>query len=175
MTYARPPGAKQFDFQEAREIEEVVGSHLPQWKIGNLSSPDKLDWWVPGYMVEVKAKRQPLSRRWTRFRTDVPEKDLFVLDELSVRRACGHWPAAFFVIHDRPQNRWFMSPVWELVCIPKVRVMRGGKGKWLMSLGDYRPLSDLQQLSELIPSLMVKTPWKDSGCLGPNEPEQVPA
>ena len=122
MAYQRTAFQRQGDFNAAREFEETVGEWLGPHKVAYLSSPDKLDYWVPGYFIEVKEKRQKLSTRFVKDRESEP--DMFVLDELSVRSANVTSPtAAYFLLRDcvHPDGaRMFLSsdrPLWHSVVI----------------------------------------------------------
>lgn len=168
MTYARPANN---DYLNARAFEEEVGSWLGSFKIGNLDSTDRLDWWVPGPFIDVKEKLQPLGVRW-HLLPGVDEVDLFVIDELSVRRAAEHFPHAYFLIRDVPGgDRIFLARVDEVFCAERARVNRVGKtnhmkGKWILSLRNFRQL--LYPAEQLLPTVLsdqVSTPWKESQCL----------
>lgn len=160
MGYDRPPGAAQADFRNAREFEEEVGRHLGQFLIANLDSPDRLDYWVPGLYLDVKEKRQPLTERWMQL-PGVPERELFVLDELSVRRGMQHQYGAYFLIRDVPGgNRLFLAPVHEAVGAERKRVQRKGKGKWILDLRNFRQIQDLGQILPTVLQDQVQTPWK---------------
>lgn len=181
MAYARPRGASDADFSRAREFEETVGEWLGKFKIGNLAETDRLDWWVPGVFIDVKEKRQKLSRRWVRH-IDWPEPDAFVVDELSVRRATQHFPHSYFLIHDtvvgRPE-RFFLARVDEVFCANRVRLDRTGntghkKGKWLVNLKNFRELTDpAAQLLETVLADQMTMPWKASECISMLQIEEV--
>lgn len=171
MSYARPPGAAQYDFASAREFEEQVGEWLGNFKVGNLTSPDRLDWWVPGVFLDVKEKKQKLSSRWHLI-PHTPEEFLFVLDELSVRRAAAHFPHAYFLIRDVPGGgRIYLARIDEVFCAERVRLNRVGntqhaKGKWVLDLRNFRLLTD--PASQLLPTVLndqQHMPWKSSQCI----------
>jgi hypothetical protein len=171
MAYARPKGASAYDFQAAKEFELEVGSWLGDYKVGDLTATDRLDWWVPGVFIDVKEKRQKLNQRW-QLLPGVDEVDLFVVDELSVRRAMAHFPHAYFVIRDVPGgNRIFLARIDEMIGAERARVNRVGntahaKGKWIVSLQNFRQLTDpAHQLMPTVLDDQVKMPWKLSQCL----------
>jgi len=165
MVYSRPPGASARDFAAAREWEEEVGTWLPTHRVAELDASDRLDYWVPGSFIEAKEKRQPLSARW-HVLPGVPEVDLFVIDELSVRRALRHFPSAYFVLRDLPGGRVFMARVDEMACAEHARLQRGGKGKWVVNLRNFRLLADPRaELMQAIFADQVSMPWKRSECL----------
>jgi hypothetical protein len=169
-TYARPP---QNDFLEARAFEEEVGRWLGSHKVGNLDSHDRLDWWVPGVFLDVKEKKQPLTARW-HLLPGVAEVNLFVVDELSVRRAAAHFPSAYFLIRDRPLDRVFLARIDEMFCVERARLNRGGKGKWVIDLSNFRQLS--APAEQLLPTVLADqtgTPWKQSACLTLKEVPQA--
>lgn len=172
LAYKRPPGSKQGDFQAAREFEEEVGGALGDWKVANLSSPDRLDFWVPGFYVEVKEKRQPLTARWHQLE-GCPEEDLVVLDELGYRRVLGHWPEAYVVIRDVPQGRIFLASCVDLACAERKQLMREHKGKLLFDLKSFRQIESLDQIREVVMSDLIAMPWKQSGSVSQKEVKQV--
>jgi hypothetical protein len=171
MAYARPSGAPRNDFLNARAFELQVGAWLGDYKVGNLEASDRLDWWVPGVFIDVKEKRQPLGKQW-HLLPGVPELDLFVIDELSVRRAAQHFPHAYFVIRDVPGGeRIFLARIDEMFSVERVRVNRVGntghaKGKWIVSLSNFRQLTD--PATQLLPTVLhdqQSMPWKYSHCV----------
>ena len=172
MAYHRTAEQKGRDFAEARALEEHVASFLPEQRITKFDHNDDLDIWIPGYYVEVKAKRQKLTARWSKL-VEIPERDLFIMDELSVRRACRHWPEAYFLIHDMPEDRYFLASVVDLVCVERTRVQRVGKGKWLVNLQDFYRVGRLEDLNELIQADLASVRWKQSKCLGAVPAPQV--
>lgn len=174
MSYRRPPGSTRSDFDGARETEELVGSWLGEFKVGNLTATDRLDWWVPGVFIDVKEKNQKLTKRWTKHTDPLgwEEPDVFVLDELSVRRAIAHFPQAYFLVKDNPGGgRWFLMRIDEVCCTERVRLNRNTspgnfKGKWLIHLPQFRLLTDPEH--QLMPTVLhdqTETPWKASHCL----------
>lgn len=171
MTYARPPGSNRNDFLAAREYEEVVGGWLGKYKIANLDSPVKMDYWVPGFYCDIKEKRQQLGDRFASRWEQVPREHLFVLDELSIRRALQYGYHAYFLIRDCPLDRVFLARVDEVACTERVRVDRETspgrkKGKWLIDLRQFRQLDDPSEgLLRTVLEDQVNTPWKDSQCL----------
>lgn len=178
MAYDRPPGAKRADFEDARLFEEQVGEWLGDYRIGNLDSPTRLDWWIPGFFLDVKEKRQTLSARW-HLLGDVPEEDLFVIDELSVRKAAEHFPHAYFLLRCRPTGRMFLARIDEMFCAERVRrdrVSSAGhrKGKWIIDMTQFRQLVDpAVELKQMILADQVQTPWKVSPCLAINEVQEI--
>lgn len=172
MGYSRPKGASAADFNAAKEFENEVGTWLGDYKVANLEQSDRLDWWVPGFYIDVKEKRQKLTARWVGLLPGVDETDLFVLDELSVRRAMRHFPHAYFVIRDVPSGgRVFLARIDEVTGAERARLNRVGntqhaKGKWVVSLRNFRQLTDpINQLRPTILHDQVNMPWKSSACL----------
>jgi hypothetical protein len=168
LSYPRTSEQRSDDFTRARQSEELVGEWLGQHKIGSLDSTTRLDWWVPGFFVEVKQKNQPLSSLWP---LPCAEPDAFILDELSVRKAMEHFPNAYFMLNDVPCGRWFLARIDEVCCADRLRINREGsggrlKGKWVLDLSQFRHLVD--PASELLPAIFadqVAMPWKGSALL----------
>lgn len=177
MTYSRPPGHR--DFETAREFEETVGTWLGNFRVGHLDSTTKLDWWVPGVFIDVKEKRQPLGQRW-HLLDGVAEPDLFVIDELSVRRAAEFFPHSYFLIRDVPAGgRIFLARIDEVFCAERARVNRETsqdrkKGKWIVDLRNFRQLVD--PATQLLPTVLHDQslmPWKLSESLSQKEIRNV--
>jgi hypothetical protein len=171
VSYARPAGAHAADYAGARAFEELVGGWLGTYKVPNLDAVDRLDYWVPGVYLDVKEKNQRLTARWWLL-PGVEEVDLFVIDELSVRRAAAHFPHAYFLIRDRPGgDRIFLARIDEVFCAERARLNRIGKtnvakGKWVVDLSNFRQLSD--PAAQLLPTVLhdqTSMPWKQSACL----------
>jgi hypothetical protein len=170
IQYPRTAAWRHGDFEAARRFEEEVGEWLGAYKIGNLDSTERMDWWVPGVYIDVKEKRQPISSKWP-LPDDCGVEDAFILDELSIRRAMEKHPHAYFVMHDAPTGRVFLARVDEVACADRVRVDRVGstghaKGKWVLDLRQFRHLPDppadllVQVLSD-----QVALPWRQSSLL----------
>lgn len=172
MTYQRPPGSSQADLQASKEYEQHVRQHLPDAIIDQTSSTDKLDFWHPGWVADIKEKRQPLTNRW-RVLPDVPEQDLFVLDELSLRKALVHGMKSYFIIRDVPCGRVFLAAAWEVACSDKVRRQRGGKGKIILDLTNFRQVHFLNNIPDLIQADLLEQRWKKSECISEKEVPQV--
>lgn len=173
MTYARSSAWKSGDYRNARIFEEQVGAQLGDFKFENLAETDRLDFWIPGTQVEVKEKVQKLGVRW-HLLPGVPETDLFVIDELSVRRAAQHGFSAYFVIRDRPMDRLFLARVDEVWAVEHVQRNREGelghmKGKWILDLTNFRQIENLDNLLPLILADQIALNWKRSECLSQKE------
>lgn len=149
---ARRPEDWQRDLAAARGSERWVADLLAaDPRIEHLSDHtadyDRLDFsfWYAGQRVDldVKEKINPTSRGLATLWPDVPPHDLFVLDEIVLRRIVWHGGGGYLAIHDRPRERWALFGPWELTLGPKVRYQRWGqahggrrflKGKLLLDL-----------------------------------------
>lgn len=108
---------------------------------------DALDYQVLGpgerlAQVELKAKHQPY-RGWSHLRPGLAERDLFILDELALRRLVEAGRYGYLVVVDAPSARWCVWSTAELVLASKVRTVRvlaSGrtrlKAKVLLDLGE---------------------------------------
>jgi hypothetical protein len=154
------------DLANAVEFEERVATQMGVPVHTRFKAKDDLDIWVPGYYVEIKEKRQPLTARW-HLLPDTDEPDLFVIDEQTVRRALRHWPNVYFLLRDVPGGgRLFLVPIWEIVVNEKVvRRNRVEKGKWILDLTDYRQLGDIADLHSIAVAELGTFPWKQAQCL----------
>lgn len=148
------------------------------------ASVDRLDYQLlgPGERLcelELKAKRQPY-RGWAQLRPELAEADVFILDELALRRVVDAGRYAFLLVRDLPRERWALWSTAELVLASKVRVSRElatsgtSKGKLLIDLGASAAvaptlpaaLSALAKLVRLIDrqwSDIAAWPWREDG------------
>jgi hypothetical protein len=91
------------------------------------------------FYLEVKEKRQPYNmRNWPAF---APEADLFILDDLTVRKCLAYSPGAGVLVRNNLQRSYRFFSVVDLALMPKLRVNRAieretqdVKGKWLINL-----------------------------------------
>ena len=173
MSYERRPGVMHADLANAREFEAQVKAVLPSWHIDETASTSRLDWWVPGWFLDAKEKRQALNKRW-HLLDGVDEVDLVVLDELGIRKALEHGPSAYFIIRDVPGgNRLFLVGAWELACLRRARVDRVGKGKAIFDLRDMRQLRSLDEIVPTIMADLASTAWRQSNCVSQQQVGQV--
>lgn len=170
MVYKRAPIYKINDFKDSQTYEAQVAEHLPRNKVDNTKSPDRLDWWVPGYYLDLKTKTQPLNKRWHLI--DAPHEDIFVLDELALRKMMLHFPGAFFHLWDIPGDRHFLAPAWELAVCERKRIMRDKRAKVLVDMTQFHP-AEKEGIHDLATSLLAGLPWKTSSSVGRLEIPQV--
>lgn len=171
--YPRTGWQRDNDFSNARANEELVGSWLPDTKVGNLNSTTKMDWVVEDISIDVKEKNQLLTDRWAL--PNCKKEDAFIIDELSIRRAMLHFPKAYFILHDVPGgDRWFLARIDEVVCGNHLTLDRVGptgvaKGKWVCDLRNFRRIHKPEEdLWEIILEDQKKKPWTMSACLFPS-------
>lgn len=172
MTYQRTAEQKEHDFNNARIYEESVAEKLGGFTVTRFDSTDDLDIWSPGFYLEIKEKNQRYTQRW-QLLEGVPEEFLFIVDELTVRRALRHYPEVFFLIRDNLNDRLFFAPIWEMVSVERVRRNRGGKGKWIIDLRNFVVLADEQWIPEIAAEALAGVRWKRSECLTQLEVPQI--
>ncbi len=148
------------------------------------ASLDRLDYQLlgPGERLcelELKTKRQPY-RGWAHLRPELAEVDVFILDELALRRVVDAGRYAFLLVRDMPGQRWALWSTAELVLASKVRVSRKlatpgvSKGKLLVDLGGAAALvpslpAALSALAELVRLIdrqwsdVAAWPWREDG------------
>lgn len=114
---------------EAR-VEQALEEH-PQLQLLRTSTSafDRLDFQLLGpgdrlVEVEVKAKHQPLSAGWRAIRPDVDPSNLFVLDELALRKILDAGRYTFLLVQDMPRSRWVLWSAGDLVVATRVRCSR---------------------------------------------------
>jgi hypothetical protein len=94
-------------------------------------------------VIELKTRRQTPGPVWRSLRPETRWDDLFILDELTVRKLVRRAPHAYLLIADMVPSvtRWVALSIGDLLVIDKTRVSRplysgGLKGKWLIDLSD---------------------------------------
>ena len=132
------------------EVEAGLAAH-PRLTLlrASTNSYDRLDFQLEGpgerlVELEVKAKRQPLSEGWQSLRPDVAPEDLFVLDELALRKIVDGGRYAFLLVRDVPGRRWVLWSSGDLLVAGRARharrIVKGStptvKGKLLFDLRD---------------------------------------
>jgi len=81
--------------------------------------------------IELKAKLQPYQG-WDRHAPTIAAHDLFILDELALRKLIEAGRYAFLIVWDQPIRRWCVWSNLDLVLTPKTRVARPLAGTGLM-------------------------------------------
>lgn len=104
--------------------------------------------------VDVKEKIQSLSQEFSQIWPEVPESDLFVLDETSFRALLWAEGLGYLLVRDRPAARWHVLGPWELCLGPRRRFERRedrGAGEFLKG----KMLLDLRTAAETTSDLSV--------------------
>lgn len=167
--YKRTAFQRRHDLEQSREFEEEVLRHLPQHTIARTDSTTELDFYLPGVYLECKEKRQKLTKRW--LLSDAEEGDLFILDELSLRKALVHAPYSWFLLRDVPGGcRLFLASAMEVAVAEKVRRNRVGKGKLILELRQFRQIDSLDDVMPTIAEDVKSLSWKQSACMTHGEP-----
>lgn len=93
--------------------------------------------------LELKAKNQCLSRGWQQLRPEVREADLFVIDELALRKITDAGRFAFLLVCDSPSRRWALWSSGDLLVASRRRHTRAldtpagkTKGKLLFDISE---------------------------------------
>lgn len=166
--YRRPPNT---DLADAREFEQIVRGWLPAWVDDRTTSTSELDFYVPGFYIDVKEKKQRIGDRWP---LPCREEDAFIVDELTIRKGLKHYPNAYFVIQDRPMGRVFVARIDEIAMTEKFRVNRVGKGKHIVDLMNFTHLLDpARDLMTYLVQDQISMPWKRSEILTRRDIPQV--
>jgi hypothetical protein len=164
---ARRPSDWVVDLSARHDIEEQVAQALTahpalQLVRNSTSAFDRLDFQVVCadqlVEVEVKAKRQPLSLGWQTLRPDVTPENLFVMDELALRKIVDAGRYAFLLVRDLPAQRWCLWSAGDLLVASRARharqldtPSRKAKGKLLFDLSEAGQLS--ASLDEIVNTL----------------------
>jgi hypothetical protein len=129
----RRPGDWTRDLAGRHALEASMAASLvrhPQLTLlkRSTASLERLDYAIVGpgerfAQVELKAKHQSY-RGWQSLRPDVLEPNLFILDELALRKIIDAGRYAYLVVADLPSRRWCVWSTLDLVLASKVRTVR---------------------------------------------------
>lgn len=164
------------DFPKSKQFEQMVGSWLPATKKDQTSSKSEMDWLVDDIRVEVKEKNQKYNANNWPFPRGTLEKNVFIIDELSIFKALHYFPSVYFVLHDNVNEgaeRVFLAPISHIVACEREMVDRVGptgypKGKWLCNITQFMRLDNpAEQLWDEILKYEEAKPWLKSACLLP--------
>jgi hypothetical protein len=174
VTYLRTAAQRAADPARAKVFEAEVRRHLPGLVRDLTNATDDLDWCVwPQLYIDAKERHQHVGARWAARAPHVPVEDLFIIDELSYRRALRYWPAAWFLLRDVTAERLFMAWIVDVAVAERVRVQRVGKAKLLLDLKHFR---EIQSLDDVVPACQAdidSEAWRQSGAVGRVEVPQV--
>lgn len=147
----RRPADWRTDLRGRHGLEDLVAAAVASHPVLRLvgrstDAYDQLDYELVGpggrrLQLELKAKHQPYVG-WRDLRPEVAEGDLFILDELALRRLVDAGRYGFLLVRDVPGDRWVLWSLAELVIGSKVRVSRNlatpgrVKGKVLLDLSE---------------------------------------
>jgi hypothetical protein len=141
----------------------------------NSSSYHKLDFTIidkdsqPDFHLDVKEKRKKYNP--TNRPKFAPESDLFILDDLAVRKCLGNAPNSGILIRDNFIERYFFFSIVDLALMPRKRVNRpinknqpDIKGKWLINLCNGKAalsldkaISYIREYQQNLESVLFKT------------------
>lgn len=108
--------------------------------------------------VDVKEKRSSYTRDYREVWPEVPEPELFILDETAFKALMWEEGLGYLLIHDVPQARWLVMGPWEIALGPRRRFQRAGdkgrgeflKGKLLLDLRTASAKSGNLSVDELL-------------------------
>jgi hypothetical protein len=138
-------------------VEQEMKIYLDERKIAfedNSSSFRQPDFMIKNdreeavFHLEVKEKRQRYNlNNWHKF---APEPDLFITDDLSVRKCLAYAPKSGILVRDNIRGKYVFFSVTDLMLIPRKRVNRPIhknhleiKGKWLINLRNGKDAGNL--------------------------------
>lgn len=126
--------------------------------------------------VDAKEKKTRYRRGWVEY-SNIEEENLFILDELGIKKLFPHFPYFFVVIKDCNFGKYFLYNAFDLLCMERVRLNRKIirrveqlKGKWLISYKWGKEYSSLFKLINalkddlnLLPMRMKELPCYEVG------------
>ena len=118
--------------------------------------------------VDVKEKRQPYSSGIQDLWPELPESEMFVVDETVFRRVVWQGGGGYLLIHDAPSQRWVVFGPWELTLGRKLRYGRWGqragpqflKGKFVVDLRIGRHGPDVS-VDLILDAIKRSTAWRN--------------
>src|SRR5688572_25367818 len=128
MALARRPPAWVRELQSGTDAEDYVRAQLFQHpavrRIADLTKqPETPDFecQFEGQRVglEVKTKLRPCSAKFRDLWPELPERDLFILNERSLRGLSWAEGLGHLLIADLPSERWVVIGPWELLLGPR--------------------------------------------------------
>ncbi len=150
--------------QEVRSL--LISQKIPF--VDGTQSTSELDFFLPRHNVffDAKEKAQRFSmKNWTG--AAIAQEDLFIIDDLAVRKLLRNGPLSFCLIKDSssPPVMYYIYSLVDLLCIPKTRVRRpieksvkAFKGKWLVNLRDAAVFDELRDAMTYMLSYEKKFP-----------------
>lgn len=177
MTRARRPEDWAVDLANARAVEQQVGDLLrADRRLAEVDDRttrfDELDFrFRYGGMfvtVDVKEKRQSYSKGIRDLWPELPEPEMFVVDETVFRRVVWQGGGGYLLIHDAPSGRWVVFGPWELTLGRKLRYGRWGrragpdflKGKLVVDLRTGRQGPEAS-VDLILDSIKQSTVWRN--------------
>jgi hypothetical protein len=178
MARARTSSDWEVDLAAARavesEVRELLGSDRRVRDLeDHTGSFERLDFSFAyrrrTITLDVKEKRQPYSAGIRGLWPEVPEPDLFVVDETVFRRVVWQGGGGFLAIHDVPRGRWCYFGPWELTLGARLRYGRWGrrgggpflKGKLLVDLRGAAGDTARFDVGELLRVIDTAERWRD--------------
>ena len=129
----RRPGDWKVDLARRHPLENLMEAAIDRHPAfhrlaSSTDSMDRLDFQLVGPRerlceLELKAKHQRYNG-WSQYGAGTREADLFILDELALRKILGAGRYAFLVVNDQPSRRWVIWSVMDLVLASKQRANR---------------------------------------------------
>lgn len=126
-----------------QEIKEILTANKVKFK-DHCDSFKKPDFTIyvkkkPYFYLEAKEKRQRYNMH--HWQTKIAEENLFILDDLTVRKCLAYAPISGVLVRDNPRSRYALFTIVDLALMPRQRVNRPIqravatlKGKWLIDL-----------------------------------------
>ena len=144
-----------FDTSFEQEMKNYFAKDGIKFSDGS-SSYSQLDFTIydksgqPAFHLDVKEKRQKYNlANWPKFAS---ESNLFVLDDLAVRKCLVHAPKSGVLVRNNIRGRYYFFSVFDLALMPRKRVNRpinknqpGFKGKWLINLRNGKETQSLDE------------------------------
>lgn len=190
MSYTRQPVHWATDTAGRRAFEQTVRKAIDSdgefVLLDSTDSFEEIDFELAcrgkRLFLEVKQKKQRYRDAWVEI-AGVDEEQLFILDELAVRKIVRRCPRAYLLIQDQIMGRFTVVSALELIAMPKARVNRSidatvstFKGKWLIDLRNGEVGESLEEAISYLKRRAVSEDeyWNGLACYGRFEGESIP-
>jgi len=136
----------------------------------NTASYDDIDFVIEVdkyvFHIDAKEKKTNYRKAWVEF-SKINETDLFILDELGIRKLFHFFPNFFVVIKDNMKQKYYLYNSFDVLCMDRIRLNRPIvktveqlKGKWLISYQWGLEFSSINELIISMKEFMNKIPEK---------------
>lgn len=124
------------DSKDVEYIEYTLSRTMPDFMVGKRAR----------FFLEAKEKRNQYKP--TSWPSNIPQPDMFILDELTVRKLLKYYPKSGIIVRDSTTGLYHFSGILSLITMPRIRTNRMVlskylKGKWIVRLSHMQKSTHL--------------------------------